>query len=447
MKIIIVLLIFLFSINLQAQKKWIKKGEYTWENDFGEIINSNLNEITCVNDTLCFIQADVNLDYVLFESRDAGNTWDEVFVQSLYFGEYFLSTPNRGTSTNEDQHYFLTYDGLLLKTKDKGQSLDLLKFDEKDEILNLRTLKIDMLNQDIGFVMNIIDYIWLTYDGWDTFERIHLDDKFVIGLDIFYYNDTTLMFSGGNFPGEDRSLYKYHIKSDSLELVHTFVFGDEFIKGQNIFALDFTDQMNGNAIGGYNTGDGDKVMDLVYKTSDGGYSWKLVFEQVGNPPFNFNQLKFRDENYGIAVGGWGKFLLTEDGGDTWDYMKPPDEDFLSLFMRIDYAGDYPIVTADNEIYRLENITGLDEYIAEGANINIRQTNTKLLISIEDENFRQYELQIVNIQGNIVQESNLSSGVGTFFKPYDISNLGSGVFFYRIITEGLNVRTGNFIINN
>jgi photosystem II stability/assembly factor-like uncharacterized protein len=445
MKIIILLLILLFSINLQAQKQWIKKGEYTFENPFGETIGFNLSEITCINDTLCFIQADGDLEYILFESRDAGNTWDEVFTQSIKSGEYLLSTPIKGNSTSENNHYFLTYDGLLLKTKDKGQSLSLIKLDEIEVIPN-RTYRMDMLNDNVGFINNYLNDIWLTNDGWETFERVHLEDKLYLGLQMFFYNDTTLMFAGGTLQSEDRNLYKYYFTTDSLELVHTFVFGDEFMEDQNIFALDFTDQMNGNAVGSYNTGDGDKVMDLVYKTTDGGYNWKLIFEQVGNPPFHFNQLKFRDKNYGIAVGGWGKFLLTEDGGDTWDYMAPPDEEeFLPLFMRIDYAGEYPVVIANNEIYRLENITGLDEYITEGADINIRQTSSELLISIEDENFRRYKLQIVDIQGNIVQESNLSSGVGTFFKPYDISDLGSGVFFYRILTEGLNVRTGNFMV--
>jgi len=61
-----------------------------------------------------------------------------------------------------------------------------------------------------------------------------------------------------------------------------------------------------------------------YKTTDGGNSWKVVFQDTKQGLF-FNSLKFADEKNGLAVSDPidGKFfvLRTEDGGESWNKVQ------------------------------------------------------------------------------------------------------------------------------
>ncbi|MCF6238797.1 MAG: hypothetical protein L3J79_08315, partial [Candidatus Marinimicrobia bacterium] len=143
---------------------------------------------------------------------------------------------------------------------------------------------------------------------------------------------------------------------------------------------------------------------------------------------------------------WGKIVETTDGGVTWNYHEVPEEVNNTLGMRVAWAGEFPIISSNKGgIHRLEETTGIDEYILKSIDINIRQTSDRLLISIEDKNFRKYRLQIVDLQGNIIQEEELSSGIGTLFKPVNLNVLRSGSYFYRIATDGAMVKSGMFNI--
>lgn len=64
----------------------------------------------------------------------------------------------------------------------------------------------------------------------------------------------------------------------------------------------------------------------VYRTQDGGYSWRLVFEDA-RPEVFFNCMDFADEQRGYAVGDPinGRFLFIEtlDGGKNWAPLSAP----------------------------------------------------------------------------------------------------------------------------
>jgi len=56
---------------------------------------------------------------------------------------------------------------------------------------------------------------------------------------------------------------------------------------------------------------------VILKTSDGGKTWeKVYYDPEGQTPL-FDIL-FRDEKYGIAIGAYGLYLVSEDAGASWN---------------------------------------------------------------------------------------------------------------------------------
>jgi photosystem II stability/assembly factor-like uncharacterized protein len=78
----------------------------------------------------------------------------------------------------------------------------------------------------------------------------------------------------------------------------------------------------------------------ILKTSDGGESWEIKYEQdLGEG--RFRDIQFLDRNVGFVVGGEGSFgsrgvlLKTEDGGETWQDNVPQSLSTLTHISIVD----------------------------------------------------------------------------------------------------------------
>ncbi|MFH1051428.1 MAG: Ig-like domain-containing protein [bacterium] len=91
------------------------------------------------------------------------------------------------------------------------------------------------------------------------------------------------------------------------------------------------------------------------------------------------------------------------------------------------------------------VDDLIKFLIGKIEINVITNNSQLYVSISDEHFRKYKLQIFALMGNVALEQELSSGVGTLYVPYDISGLTSGAYLYMISCEGMVVKTGKVIL--
>lgn len=84
-------------------------------------------------------------------------------------------------------------------------------------------------------------------------------------------------------------------------------------------AIHFVDQL-GFAAGGEEFDKG-----VIYKTVNGGETWKMISEY----DFEIRDIAFADEKVGYACG-YGTILLTEDGGNTWSPADIKGEFFTSV---------------------------------------------------------------------------------------------------------------------
>ncbi len=82
--------------------------------------------------------------------------------------------------------------------------------------------------------------------------------------------------------------------------------------------------------------------DIIYKSTDGGYSWDTSFVSDAD---HITDLKFSNNALGFAIGQNGLILKTDDAGVTWEYIS---SGFDNNFLSIDFMNDQQwIIGAEN----------------------------------------------------------------------------------------------------
>jgi photosystem II stability/assembly factor-like uncharacterized protein len=90
--------------------------------------------------------------------------------------------------------------------------------------------------------------------------------------------------------------------------------------------------------------------ETILRTVDGGGSWELVHSdpQAERPLLD---VRFSDANDGCAVGAYGAFLVTHDGGSTWSDRPIGPDDFHLNQIAADARGTLYIAAEAGHIYR------------------------------------------------------------------------------------------------
>lgn len=87
--------------------------------------------------------------------------------------------------------------------------------------------------------------------------------------------------------------------------------------------------------------------DLIMHTVDGGVNWIEQLNERIDPPYGIAHLDFADLNHGVAAGGFGKLLVTRNGGEEWENISM-NPDSVSGFWGVSFpAGDYAYLAGGN----------------------------------------------------------------------------------------------------
>jgi photosystem II stability/assembly factor-like uncharacterized protein len=158
----------------------------------------------------------------------------------------------------------------------------------------------------------------------------------------------------------------------------------------------FYDEQNGYTVGSYGS---------MYKTSNGGYDWVKVPTGVTN---TFKKSYFFDKNNGWLVGSYGLLMKTTNGGGSGNPTSIEEKPVLPNLMEL--SQNYP---------------------------NPFNPTTVINFSIADPG--NYKLAVYDILGNecrILHDGSL--GEGSHSVLFDGTNLSSGVYFYRLSGNGINL---------
>jgi hypothetical protein len=561
----ILILIILFNLNLIANDwKQVHYEQY-----------QEIESIDCTDSLNCFSFVNhydgfEGTSWRLYRSSNQGLLWEMIYKaknifeqeepQVIHIKEGISPYPNYyfGVSEDNDQ---------IVKSSDSGKTFKKIFIAEDSGYLE------DLVMYDtlIGFATDY-RYYFTTKDGWETYEKypkLNTDQTYYSPL--FMDSNTVVMTYHARLAwndGKGVAFVKYTINENKWDTLFYFE-RNPSIYFDLVKSFHFINDTVGFGCG-YRSDtalpDG-RYYDIIYRTTDGGKDWKLIFKEYNYPWVGFyNNISFHDENNGIAVGYRGKVAMTNDGGETWVYNPLPEEWDHCRKMRVCWAGSYPLigtwdagifryegnffglhlpdttvnliftvpepgtedVSIDTEIsakfndildtgkfnnysYTLRNQSNSNEYI-QGSynydfsdstlrftpdsslpyssvikvdlyniydiagnvlseysytfttepdttigiddyikyligdiNIYIRHKASQLYIAIEDEHFRKYKFQLCDIMGNIIFEQELQSGIGTLYKPIDISAISNGAYLYMISAGGVVVKTGKFNI--
>jgi hypothetical protein len=417
--------------------------------------NSNVQSINCWDSNNCYsiVQHATKKDYGcrIYTSSNNGISWESLLSNEYEYPQ--MLNVKAGVSPHSNYYFILSDDNTFLeKSTDGGKTFQIITLEQNNNYPD----KIAMYDTNTGLIINS-EAIYTTTDGWDTFEsHPKLNNDQVYYSPIFIDSNTVVMSYVANIRWNDNkgfAFVKFHLNENKWDTISYFG-RDSNNWIDAIKSLCFINDTIGFGCGTRNTDEHNgQYYDIIYKTTDSGYNWDIIHKEFINPYEGFdNNIAFYDEKNGIAVGHYGKIAMTNDGGETWVYEQTPNEMDNCRKMLVCWAGQTPLIgTWDGGIFRYEGdfFDFPDDTISvkdvfQNEQINVRQEENRLLISIEDELFRKYKLQICDIMGNVVMNEDLQSGVGTLFKPVDISGLSNSVYLFIISTNGLSIKTGKFI---
>jgi len=314
-------------------------------------------------------------------------------------------------------------------------------------------------------------------------------DVFFNNLD--FVNTNVGYISGGLYSVGPNKLFKTSNGGNSWYEIPTGING-------NILAMKFTDE-NSGIIG---------LMNKIYRTTNGGVNWTMVYENTGNEFNLVFDIKFINSNTGFAAGGYfldtlnkNRFVLkTTNGGQNWTYLLNDNSATMINSLTVINEGliyaagsvnsfssqnrgfiiktinggstwsNEPVPTVmpladlknsnirgfavglNGTIYKKDNIvsvTQISTVVPESINLyqnypNPFNPSTSIKFEINKAGFTQ--LKVFDITGK--EMKNLVEGfkeAGTYEVKFDGIALNSGIYFYKLMTNGTTITKSMVLI--
>lgn len=256
--------------------------------------------------TICFLNDSVGYLFEgsgkLWKTNDSGDTWQGVNMSNvgtnLYFKEMEFVDDNTG--------YLLGTNGYIIKTSDGGNTWQKVNSEVKNYCYSM-----SFINKDTGYIAGG-DYfakLYKTTDGGVTWQSmIDTSNGIIYGIAINKSGDKGVAVGPrtNSYPQNGR-ISLYLDSSDNKWKNSTTLSGyDDF------WSLSFADDTIGYITGGSNYSNG-----TVYKTFNGGLSWKkLSF----SPSYKI-QYSYLINKDTVFISS-DKIYKTTDGGETWSDICP-----------------------------------------------------------------------------------------------------------------------------
>lgn len=207
------------------------------------------------------------------------------------------------SSFNENRDSGRTYtdgtESIILHTTDGGENWHR----QNSGIYGLPLWKVFFLSQSEGWSVGEGGIIVYTTDGGENWKQIESNTQNNLNS-LYFYN------SYGWIVGDWGTLLKTTDGGRTYKQVESTVFGQKSIKD-----IYFVNQTHGWIVT-YNTPDDTNNAGYVYHTTDGGETWE---EQFTTESALFG-VHFVDEMTGWVVGDHRSLYLTNNGGDSWEFV-------------------------------------------------------------------------------------------------------------------------------
>lgn len=380
-------------------------------------------------------------------------------------------------------------EGTLIVSNNTGASWQSINLNEPA----IEFTKIYFKDQSTGFILGnspvpadtFYSKLYKTTNGGQNWfvDRPRINDVFLTCMQ--FINSTTGYMSGGLYSVGPNKLFKTTNSGNSWEEINTGVFGA-------ILSQHFTD-VNTGYLG---------IMSQIYKTTNGGTTWNQVYENTSGKSNVVNDISFINANTGFAAGGYyldttqkNRFVIkTTNAGQTWNYLLNDNSNTMINSITVInegliYAGGTanaasfnqnkgfilrstdggitwtneaipttnPLMDIKNSntkgfavgfngvIYKKDNIVSVTQIsTVVPSSINLYQNypnpfNPATTINFDIPKAGFISLKVYDISGKEIRS--LFNGVkeaGSYQLKFDGASLNSGVYFYKLMTNGSTI---------
>jgi photosystem II stability/assembly factor-like uncharacterized protein len=287
MKIMITLILLLFSLQVNAQWRWI--NPYPHGSDF--------NSVYFISSSTGWIGAS---DGKIFKTTDGGNSWEEKSVTTVWNtikDIYFL---NENTGIAAGRHYFDgDVKGFIINTLDGGANWNII-YTESSPINGLA-----FSSSLIGYAAGDEVIYKSTDQGVTWFKQF--EHPFNLS-DVYAVSDMVVA------AGSDGAILRTTNAGSSWHIVSSGT-------AQDLNRIYFINNLTGFAVGSSGT---------IIKTTNAGLSWTNVNSSTSE---DLTSIVFTSPANGIITGNNGIILRTTNGGSSWELRNSiPDRNFYSIYM-------------------------------------------------------------------------------------------------------------------
>jgi hypothetical protein len=411
--------------------------------------------MNCIDSNNCYVLIQQSGYVELYNSYNKGKTWTKTYKSDFMDTEPYLLNVTDCVSPRSD-YYFMTFRErcYVIKSSDGGISFKKIKLSD-----STLPYSIVMKDKNNGIILSefVIDdsaytFIFVTNDGWETFRKLDTTINGTMENVGGFSDDENIPMDysskiSKNLPDNyvlTHQYINYNFKNNKWSVLNTFYIDSNFVDTNKVYhdSFDCIDIVNDSIAflaGHRGSGVAQYRFDIIYRTKDGGKTWKKVLDSIYDPKWGLQDISFYDEKNGVAVGQLGKILTTNDGGDTWVYNVLPQNLITEepLTMKVTWAGHTPIIgTWYGNIYRYEG--NFFKFVKEPDRVNLISPSnnvTKLANKVElnwsDNGSTKYYLQITKIAE--LNQLILDTIVST--NNFEISNLESFTnYYWRVGTK-------------
>ncbi len=369
----------------------------------------------------------------LLKSSDNGLNWIVFHDEYWDFKNFPLPAPNPATlatsSIINENTIFVAFadDATIKRYYIDPNKQDTFKISFKDDYFT----SLKMKDENFGAITNNSD-LFITKNGWRKYDSVNTG-KLIFSLNILDNGLVSFLAIENNnsfyatFSVIDNRFNYYLMDYDCLSLKQFFI----------------NDQI-GWVFSQRNSGNGDTRYHIIHKTTDGGKTWKKQLDTFNLNFFTIRNIKFKDENHGIAFAQSDLIYETFDGGEHWEasHFPSPNGNGGELNMTIEFTDDMILFgTINNGIWRRPMYkTGIQDYEQVYKTYPNPFVNS---FTIQDSNIPNgcYILKLINQEGKEVYQENIEFNGN---KTLNI-DLPSGLYIWQL--SGSQNFSGKVIKNN
>jgi photosystem II stability/assembly factor-like uncharacterized protein len=299
--------------------------------------------------------------------------------------------------------------------------------------------------------------LYFSYDGFNSIEEIDLSE--VSGFDflrnVFILDPLNIyIIAGKSLPEYGAENYIIYSSDGGLSWVafDTIDGGyDGDVNGGRLSMVFFLTKNIGFGAGSRQKEPYSVIRyDKIYKTTDGGATWKVIMDTLTYPTIGLQRIEFTDDKNGYAFGEGSILWLTEDGGNTW--FRDTSIQFVSYSIKTITSPKkgimYGATQLGGKIFKYNDPEiGVKNKIVANNNYNLHPNpaTSQITLSLGEEFISEPEIDIIDYLGNVIRWTP-SGKWRTSDKSITIntSSLSPGVYFLRV-RSGEKVEVRKFVV--